>query len=121
MNTFPLEFSKHIVFCLIGGGFFLFQYFRQGFKYQLMSAIAICMTLLLYINDSIIWRYIVGIAEAVMIAAILITMSVERKKEAAAKEEAEKAASENTEKGENAVGEAAAEKVSADNGETENE
>ncbi len=86
MNTFPLEFSKHIIFCIIGVAFFLFQYYRQGFKYQLLTAAAIGSTLLLYINDSNIWRYTVGIFEAVLIILIFIIMSSEKKK-AAAKEE----------------------------------
>ncbi len=86
MNTFPLEFSKHIIFCIIGVAFFLFQYYRQGFKYQLLTAAAIGSTLLLYINDSNIWRYTIGIFEAVLIILIFIIMSIEKKK-ATAKEE----------------------------------
>ena len=88
MNTFPLNFTNHMIFCAIGVVFFLFQFWRQGFKYQIMTAAAIGMTLLLYINDSTTWRYIVGIAEAVLIVAIFITMSAEKKK-------AEKKAEEN--------------------------
>ena len=80
MNTFPLEFSKHIMFCIIGGVFFLFQYYRQGFKYQLISAASIAGTLLLYINDSETWRYIVGIIELLLIILVFITMSKEKKK-----------------------------------------
>lgn len=80
MNTFPLEFSKHIMFCIIGGVFFLFQYYRQGFKYQLISAASIAGTLLLYINDSETWRYIVGIIELLLITLVFITMSKEKKK-----------------------------------------
>lgn len=80
MNTFPLALDKHIIFCIIGFVFFMFQFFRQGFKYQIMSAFAIAATLLLYINDSTAWRYAVGIFELVLIIAIFIIMSAEKKK-----------------------------------------
>lgn len=80
MNTFPLEFEKHIAFCVIGFLFFVIQFFRQGFKYQLVTAIAIAGTLLLYINDSTTWRYAVGALELVLLVLIFILMTVEKKK-----------------------------------------
>lgn len=80
MNTFPLSMDKHIVFCVIGFVFFIVQFFRQGFKYQLLSAFAIAATLLLYLNDSTVWRNIVGVAELVLIILIFVIMSVEKKK-----------------------------------------
>ena len=80
MTTFPLTMDKHIAFCVIGFIFFMIQFFRQGYKYQIISAFAIASTLLLYINDSQTWRYGVGILELVLIIAIFIVMSVEKKK-----------------------------------------
>lgn len=80
MNIFPLELKKHIIFCIIGVVFFLFQYFRQGYKYQVITAGAIASTLLLYISSSNIWRYTVGIIEAIAVIAIFIIMSNEKKK-----------------------------------------
>lgn len=93
MNTFPLDMDKHIVFCIVGILFFLFQFFRQGFKYQLMTAFAIGATLLLYVNDSTAWRYIIGAAELVLIIAIFIVMSIEKKKAEQKAESAAKAVS----------------------------
>ena len=61
-----------------------------------MTAAAIGMTLLLYINDSTTWRYIVGIAEAVLIVAIFITMSAEKKKAEKKAEEKNKTSEEST-------------------------
>ncbi|MDO5149537.1 MAG: hypothetical protein Q4D76_09110 [Oscillospiraceae bacterium] len=92
MNTFPLELNKHILFCAIGIIFFLFQFFRQGYKYQIMSAAAIGATLLLYISDTTAWRYTVGVLELVLIIAIFVVMSVEKKNA----EKKAAAASENT-------------------------
>ncbi len=80
MNTFPLAMDKHIIFCVIGFVFFMFQFFRQGFKYQIMTAFAIAATLLLYVNESTAWRYAVGIFELVLIAAIFTVMTIEKKK-----------------------------------------
>ncbi|WP_044976265.1 hypothetical protein [Ruminococcus sp. HUN007] len=91
MNTFPLELNKHIVFCIIGFIFFMIQFFRQGYKYQIISAFAIASTLLLYVNASLTWRYALGIVELIMVIAIFVVMSVEKKKEEQ-KAEAAKAA-----------------------------
>lgn len=100
MNTFPLEFSKHVIFCIIGVALFLFQFYRQGFKYQLLTAAAIGATLLLYVNDSSFWRYMIGIVEAVLLIVIFIVMTAEKKN--AEKKAKETAAAENTESSETA-------------------
>jgi signal transduction histidine kinase len=95
MATFPLTMDKHIIFCIIGFVFFMLQFFRQGYKYQILSAFAIASTLLLYVNNSPAWRYAIGIIELILIIAIFIVMSVEKKKEelkAKAEAEAAKAA-----------------------------
>ena len=81
MATFPLTMDKHIIFCIIGFVFFILQFFRQGFKYQIISAFAIAGTLLLYINDSAAWRYAVGALELVLVILIFTVMTIEKKKE----------------------------------------
>jgi predicted membrane protein len=81
MATFPLTMDKHIIFCIIGFVFFMLQFFRQGFKYQIISAFAIAGTLLLYVNDSTAWRYAVGVIELILIIAIFTVMTIEKKKE----------------------------------------
>lgn len=96
MNSFPLEFTNHIRFCIIGIAFFLVQYARQGFKYQLLSAAAIGMTLLLYISDNEIFRNAIGIIELIIIIAIFILSSSEKKKLEKEKKEKEVQASTET-------------------------
>lgn len=91
MNTFPLVFEKHVAFCVIGFLFFVIQFFRQGFKYQLVTAVAIASTLLLYINDSTTWRYAVGVLELVLLILIFILSSSEKKKAEQKALEAQKA------------------------------
>ena len=81
MATFPLTMDKHIIFCIIGFVFFILQFFRQGFKYQIISAFAIAGTLLLYLNDSTAWRYAVGVLELILIIVIFTVMTIEKKKE----------------------------------------
>ena len=92
-SVFPLTFQSHIVFCIIAVAFFIFQYIRLKAPYQLMTVFAVLATLALYINDSKIVFYGVGIFELVMIIAITISMSITRKKQA----QAEKAQTENAE------------------------
>lgn len=94
-SVFPLTFQSHIVFCIVAVAFFIFQYIRLKAPYQLMTVFAILATLALYINDSKIVFYSVGIFELVMIIAIAFSMSVTRKKQA--RKETEKAKTENTE------------------------
>jgi predicted membrane protein len=94
-SVFPLTFQSHIVFCIVAVAFFIFQYIRLKAPYQLMTVFAILATLALYINDSKIVFYSVGIFELVMIIAIAVSMSVTRKKQA--RKEIEKAKTENTE------------------------
>jgi len=93
MNTFPLDQSKHIIFCIIAAVFFIAQFFRQGFKYQLITAAAVLVTLLLYVNPSSAWRNIIGITEAVLVLMIFVVMAIEKKK-VAKKEKEETAVSE---------------------------
>jgi len=131
MNTFPLSMDKHIVFCVIGFVFFMVQFFRQGFKYQLLSAFAIAATLLLYLNDSTVWRNIIGVAELILIILIFVIMSVEKKKaeqNAASAQTAEVTAEATAESGEAAAETAETESESAElsegkksDGDTENE
>lgn len=94
MNTFPLEFSKHLIFCIVSVIFFVLQYFRQGFKYQLITAAAIGATLLLYVNSSDTWRNVIGIFEAVMVIMIFAVMAAEKKKAAKTSEKEDTAAAE---------------------------
>ena len=86
-NVFPLTFQSHIIFCIVAVGFFIFQYARLKYPYQLMTVFAILATLVLYINDSPILVYGGGIFEAVMLILIGISISMTRRKQAKAQKE----------------------------------
>ena len=53
-NFFPISFTSHITFCVIAIIFFLIQYIRLRYTYQLLTIVAVAGTLLLYLNDSAI-------------------------------------------------------------------
>lgn len=51
-TTFPLTFSYHLVFCIIAAIFFLFQFAHTRKVYELLLAIAIPSSLLIYLDRS---------------------------------------------------------------------
>lgn len=95
-NIFPLPFTVHLVFSCIAFLFFIFQFTRVKHKYQLIMAVAIPATLLLYVNSSKTWFYILGIAEFILMAGALITAIIEKRKEKAS---AAEQTNENSEEG----------------------
>lgn len=95
-NIFPLPFTVHLVFSCIAFLFFIFQFTRVKHKYQLIMAVAVPATLLLYVNSSKTWFYILGIAEFILMAGALITAIIEKRKEKAS---AAEQTNENSEEG----------------------
>ncbi len=81
-SVFPLTFQSHIIFCIIAVAFFIFQFARQKNTYQILTIFAILATLLLYLNESKILFYGVGIAELILLISIGILSSREKKKQA---------------------------------------
>lgn len=82
-NIFPLPFTAHLIFSCVAFLFFIFQYIRVKHKYQLIMAIAVPATLLLYVNSGKTWFYIIGLAELVLLLAALVTAIIEKRKEKA--------------------------------------
>ncbi|NLP26947.1 MAG: hypothetical protein GX365_06325 [Clostridiales bacterium] len=79
-NIFPLSFSTHIAFCLFSVAFFLFQYYRTGYKYQILMAFAIPATLLIYVSNSKILFYAIGIFELTMLILVAVSIAKEKKR-----------------------------------------
>lgn len=82
-NLYPVGGTRHIVFCIIATLFFLAQFLRTRHWYQLILAVAVPCSMLVYIapeNDTL--YYGVGILEAVLLAAALVTAIVQGKREA---------------------------------------
>ena len=78
-TVFPLSFSSHVIFCVIAVLFFLIQYIRLRYTYQLLTIFAVAGTMLLYLNDSQTFFYGVGLYELVMMILIAIFISKQKK------------------------------------------
>ena len=82
-NIFPLPFTAHLVFSCIAFLFFIIQFARVKHKHQLIMAVAVPATLLLYVNSNKTWFYIIGFGELILLIAALITAIIEKRKEKA--------------------------------------
>ena len=72
-TLFPITMEKHIIFCAVAAVFFLLQFIRTKRIYQLILAIAVPISLLIYIapeNETLF--YGVGIAEAALLLLAFI-------------------------------------------------
>ena len=49
-STFPISFTYHLIFCLIAGAFFVVQFIRLRRPYQLLLAVGIVASLLIYVG-----------------------------------------------------------------------
>ncbi|MCQ2434870.1 MAG: hypothetical protein MJ062_06505 [Oscillospiraceae bacterium] len=96
VSVFPMGMEKHIIFCAAAAVFLLIQFIRTKYWYELVLAVTLPLSLLVYVNDSESWFYFVGILEAVLLilafVVYCIQYSKEKKKEKAAKAAAEAAA-----------------------------
>lgn len=93
MTLFPISMEKHIIFCVAALIFFLVQFIRTKRWYQLILAIAIPASLLIYLqpeNETIF--YAVGIGEAVILALAFIINLIQSAKLNRAEKEKKKAA-----------------------------
>ena len=84
-TLFPITMEKHIVFCAVAAVFFLLQFIRTKRIYQLILAIAVPVSLLIYIapeNETLF--YGVGIAEAVLLVLAFVLNIVQSRRDAKA-------------------------------------
>lgn len=94
-NLFPFPFKFHLVFSILAFVFFVFMFIRERRIYQAILAIAIPLSLCLWISESKTLFQVIGIAELVLILAAFISSIAQKKKtapeEAAKKENGEAA------------------------------
>lgn len=98
---FPISQDKHLIFCIIATVLFLLQFIRTKRWYQLVMALAIPASLLIYVQpENKTLYYGVGVLEAFMLLLALILNIVQSAKiakaEKKAKAEADAAAAEQT-------------------------
>lgn len=82
-STFPISFTYHLIFCLIAGAFFVVQFIRLRRPYQLLLAVGIVASLLIYIGGehNKVWFHTVGIFELVLLLGAIVLSIIARKKE----------------------------------------
>lgn len=98
---FPISQDKHLIFCIIATVLFLLQFIRTKRWYQLVMALAIPASMLIYVQpENKTLYYGVGVLEAFMLLLALILNIVQSAKiakaEKKAKAEADAAAAEQT-------------------------
>lgn len=79
-STFPISFTYHLIFCIVAGVFFLIQFIRLRRPYQLILAVAIPASLLIYVGDpsNKTWFHTVGMFEVVLLLGTVVFSIVER-------------------------------------------
>lgn len=79
-STFPISFTYHLIFCIVAGVFFLIQFIRLRRPYQLILAVAIPASLLIYVGDpsNKTWFHTVGMFEVVLLLGAVVLSIVGR-------------------------------------------
>ncbi|MCM1528499.1 MAG: hypothetical protein NC093_00720 [Alistipes sp.] len=72
-NLFPFSFKLHLVFCAIALIFFGWRFSAQKKPFQLIFAIAIPLSLAIWLNDNKTWFYTLGIIEVILILAAIVS------------------------------------------------
>ncbi len=78
-NIFPLPFSTHLIFVAVAFVFFLIQFIRTKYKYEIIMAAAVAVTMLIYAKDTKMWFYSIGILEFGLIILALVFSIVEKR------------------------------------------
>ena len=78
---FPFPFRLHLGFCCIALVFFVLRFIKEKLPYQLIMAVAIPFSLIIWISNSKTLFYTVGIIELVLIVSAFVTSIVFKKKE----------------------------------------
>lgn len=77
-NVFPLPLTAHIIFVAVAFVFFVIQFIRVKYKYQLVMAAAAVLTTLVYVNTSRTWFYAVGFLEFGLLIIAFVASIVEK-------------------------------------------
>ncbi|MBQ9898809.1 MAG: hypothetical protein IJM44_05085 [Ruminococcus sp.] len=80
-TLFPFPFGMHLCFALISLVFFVYRFVTDKRPYQLILAIAIPLSLTIWISENRKLFYIIGAVELVLLIAALVTSIVFKKPE----------------------------------------
>lgn len=79
-SLFPFPFSLHLIFCCISVIFFVWRFIKEKLPYQLIMAVAIPFSMLIWLSDNKTLFYSIGIVEAVFLITAFVTSIVCKKK-----------------------------------------
>lgn len=82
-GLFPFPFDMHVIFSCIALVFMAFQFFRERKPYQLIMAVAIPFSLVIWLSESRTLFFAVGIVEGILLLAAFITAIIFRNKDKA--------------------------------------
>lgn len=94
---FPFPFQHHLIFCCVALVFFGYLYMKYKKPHQLIMAVAIPFSLVLWISTNRVLFYAVGIIEVILLITALVLNIIHKKKHPELYEE-EKNDNENEEK-----------------------
>ncbi|MCD7811323.1 MAG: hypothetical protein LUG91_05685 [Ruminococcus sp.] len=79
-NLFPFPFSTHLIFCIISLILFAGLFVSQKKPYQIIMAVAIPFSLAIWISESKIVFYGVGLVELALLVAALVSTIIYKSK-----------------------------------------
>lgn len=79
-SLFPFPFPLHVIFAIIALAFFVFRFIMEKKPFQLIFAVAVPFSLIIWVSNSRTLFYIVGLVEFVLLLAALITYFIFRDK-----------------------------------------
>lgn len=88
-SFFPFPFPLHVIFCILATAFLIFRFATNKKPFQLIMAIAIPISLTLWISDNRTLYYIVGLIELILLIAAFVTSVIFRDKSTPENETAE--------------------------------
>ena len=85
-SLFPFPFHLHIIFSIIGLAFFVYRFFQQKRPYQAIMAVAIPISLLIWMSDSKPLFYTIGICELILLISAFVTSIIFKNSNKASKD-----------------------------------
>lgn len=116
-TLFPFPFEMHLLFVCVGVVFFIYRFYVQKRPNQILMAVAIFISLAIWLSESKALYYSLGAIELVLLAACFVTSLIFKAPAAEDNDDDEKSDDEEKSDGENENGgnDEAAEKAAAEN------
>lgn len=97
-NLFPFPFNMHLIFSALALVFFIYRFITQKKPFQLILAIAIPLSMTIWISENRTWFYTLGLIELILLVIAFVTSLIFKDKTPAEENSsADEAAEGNTE------------------------